>query len=77
VPGGETGEDEHAGCCGGQMEMEGGRVEVDRSHERDEAGVEGGEVRDRSEDVAKRDVAAAMSCRYDDDDDLDSFESGA
>src|SRR2546426_4412038 len=48
------------------MEMEGDGVEVDRSHERDEAGVEGGEVRDRSEDVAKRDVAAAVSCRYGD-----------
>jgi hypothetical protein len=39
VPGGERSEGEHAGCCGGQVEMEGGRVEVDWSYERDQACV--------------------------------------
>src|SRR6266849_5308408 len=56
------------------MEMEGDRVEVYRSHERDEAGVEGGEVRDRSEDVAKRDVAAAVPRRYGDSAHLLDFD---
>jgi hypothetical protein len=48
------------------VEVPAGGVEVDRSHEHDDAGVEGREVRDRAEDVAEGDVAATVSGRHGD-----------
>jgi hypothetical protein len=43
------------------VEVEGGVVEVDGADERDQAGVEGGEVGDGAETVCDGDVGAAVS----------------